>query len=108
MLCSSALISSIRCLLLDDPGFQLERDDLIVAHFPHLATPIPLSTSLLHLVPYLYFGKTHTHSHNRLSRKTRQWRFPPAFRDNDLHSLEPLLPLRILAIPHTNETVTIL
>jgi hypothetical protein len=74
MLCSLVLVSSIRCLLLYNTGLQLERDDLRVAQFPHLATPIPLATSLLPMLPYLYFGKAHTHSYNRVSRETRRWR----------------------------------
>src|SRR5437899_747004 len=98
----------VRCLLFYNTGLQLERDDLRVAQLPHLATPIPLSASPLHLVPNLYFGKTHTHSHNRVIRKTRRWRVPLALGNDQLHSLEPLLLLRIITIAHTDETVAIL
>src|SRR5438128_8978514 len=98
----------VRCLLFYNTGLQLERDDLRVAQLPHLATPIPLSASPLHLVPNLYFGKTHTHSHNRVSRKTRRWRVPLALGNDELHSLEALLLLCIVAIAHTDQTVAVL
>ena len=107
MLCSLVLVSSIRCLLLDDPGFQLERDDLIVAHVPHLAAAIPLPPRLFHPVPHFHLGKAHAYPHNRFSRKTRRWRVPIALRDNELHGFEPLLPLRIVAIARTDETVAL-
>jgi hypothetical protein len=35
-------------------------------------------------------------------------RFPIAFGDEDLHGFEPLLPLRIVAIAHADEAVTVL
>src|SRR5713226_4575772 len=99
---------SMRCLLLDDPAFQLECDDLIVAHVPHLAAAVPLPTGLFHPFPHVCLGKADAHPHNRFRRKTRRWRVPIALRDNDLHGFEPLLPLRIVAIAHTHEPVSVL
>ena len=46
--------------------------------------------------------------HNCVRGKTRRWRFPLAFRNNQLYSFEPLLPLRIIAIAHADRTVIIL
>src|SRR2546430_2418515 len=66
------------------------------------------STPLLHPLPYLPLGKPHAYPYTRFSRKTRQWRLPVALRDNKLHGLEPLLPLCIVAVAHTDETVPIL
>ena len=108
MLCFLGLVSSIRCLLLDDPGFQRERDDPIVAHVPHLAAAIPLPTRLFHPVPHFHLGKAHAYPHNRFRRKTRRWRVPIVLRDNALHGFEPLLPLGIVAIAYSNKTVTVL
>src|SRR5712691_11148512 len=108
MLCSLVLVSSIGCFLLYDACFQFERDDLIVAHLPHLTVAIPLPTRLLHLFPQLLLGKADAHSHNRIRCKAWRWRLPLTFRNNQLHGLEPLLPLCIVAVAHTHETVTIL
>jgi len=36
------------------------------------------------------------------------WRRPVALGDHELHGFEPFLPLRIVAIAHTDQTVTIL
>src|ERR1700675_4658984 len=108
MLCSLVLVSSIGCFLLYDACCQFERDDLIVAHLPHLTVAIPFPARLLHLFPHLLLGKANAHPHNCIRCKARRWWFPIALCDNEFHSLEPLLPLRILAIPHTDETVTIL
>src|SRR5262245_49885435 len=102
------LISTIRCLLLYRTGFQLEHWHVLVAQLPHLAGAIPLPTCLLHLVPQLHLGKADAHSYKCVRSKTRPWRFPRAFRNNQLHGLEALLPLRIVAIAHTDKTVTIL
>jgi hypothetical protein len=102
------LVSTIRCFLLYHAGFQLERYHVLVAQLPHLAGGIPLPTCLLHLAPQLHLGKADAHSHNRVRGKTRLGRFPRAFRNNQLHGLEPLLTLRIVAIAHTDKTVTIL
>ena len=94
------LVSSIRCFLLDNTGFQLERHDLIVAQLPYLAAAIPLPTRLLDPFSHFPLGKTDAHPHNRVRRHTRCGRLPLALRDNDLHGFEPLLPLRIVAIAH--------
>ncbi len=40
--------------------------------------------------------------------EARPWRFPIAFGDEELHGFEPLLPLRIVAIAHADEAVTVL
>ncbi len=98
----------MRCFLLDNPGFQRERYHVIVAQLPHLAAAMPLPTRLLHLFSQLHLGKADAHSHHRVRGKTWRGRFPFAFRDNQLHGLETLLPLRIVAIVHTHESVTIL
>src|SRR5262245_19533963 len=95
----------MRCLLYN-PSFQLERGHAFVAPFPHLAATIPFPTRLLHLFTQLHLGKVDTHTHPRVRGKTRR-RFPCAFRDNQLHGLEALLPLRIGALAHTHESVTI-
>ena len=96
----------MRCLLYN-PSFQLERDHAFVAPFPHLAATIPFPTRLLPLCTQLHLGKVDTHAHHRVRGKTRR-RFPRAFRDHHLHGLEALLPLRIEALAHTHESVTIL
>jgi len=88
-------------------GFQLERDDLIVAHLPHLAAPIPLPTRLFHPFPHLHFGKAYAHPNQRVSSTTWRGRVPLALCDDELHGLEALLPLRIVAIAHTDETVAL-
>src|SRR5262245_14459824 len=108
MLYSLVLVSSIRCFLLDDPDFQLERDDLIIAHVPHLAAAIPLPAHLFHPVPHFHLGKAEAHSHHRVSHKARRWWVPITLRDNEFHGLQPLLPLRIVAIARTHETVLVL
>jgi len=64
MLRLSMLVSTIRCFLLDHPGFQLERYHVLVAKLPHLAAAIPLSTRLLHLFPQLHLGKADVHHYN--------------------------------------------
>jgi hypothetical protein len=94
--------------LLYDASFQLECYDLSVPQLPHLAATIPLPACLLYLVPLLHLGKANAYSHNRVHSKARRWRFPLAFRDDQLHSLAPLFLLRIVAIAHTHETITIL
>src|SRR6266571_2983478 len=48
----------VRCLLFYNTGLQLERDDLRVAQLPHLATPIPLSASPLHLLRIITIAHT--------------------------------------------------
>jgi hypothetical protein len=40
--------------------------------------------------------------------EARSWRFPIAFGDEDLDGFEPLLPLRIVAVVHADEAVTVL
>ena len=81
---------------------------MIVAHLSYLAATIPLHTHLLHLFPHFHLGKADARPHNRVRGKTRRWRFPRAFCDYQLHGLAPLLPLRIVALAHTDKTVTIL
>lgn len=98
----------MRCFLLYHTAFQLERYHLIVAQLPHLATALPLPTRLLHLFAHLHLGKADTHPYTRGRRKTWRWRLPLAFCNNQLHRLEPLLPLRVVAIAHTDQTVTLL
>jgi hypothetical protein len=108
MLCSLVLVSHMECFLLYDASFQLERCDLSVPQLSHLAATIPLPARLFYLVPLLHLGKANAYSHNRVHSKARRWRFPLAFRDDQLHSLAPLFLLRIVAIAHTHETITIL
>src|SRR5262252_5697623 len=108
MLRLSTLVSTIRCFLLHNTSLQFEGYHVIVAQLPHLTAAIPLPTRLLHLFPQLHLGKADANSHNSVHGKTRRWRFPLAFCDNQLHGLEPLLPLRIVAVAHTDKTVTIL
>ena len=88
-------------------GFQLERDDLIVAHLPHLAAPMPLPTRLFHPFPHLYFGKAYAHPNQRVSSTTWRGRVPLALCNDALHGLKAFLPLRIVAIAHTDETVAL-
>ena len=40
--------------------------------------------------------------------EARSWRFPLAFGHEELHGFEALLPLRIVAIAHADEAVTVL
>jgi hypothetical protein len=40
--------------------------------------------------------------------EARSWRHPVAFGNHELHGFEPLLPLRVVAITHADEAVTIL
>jgi hypothetical protein len=100
------MASSMRCLLYN-PSFPLERDHAFVAPFPHLAATTPFPTRLRPLCTQWHLGTVDTHAHHRGRGKTRR-RFPRAFRDNYLHGLEALLPLRIEALAHTHESVTIL
>ncbi len=65
MLRLSMLVSTVRCFLLDNPGFQLGRYHVLVAQLPHLAAAIPLPTRMLHLFPQLHLGKADVPSHNR-------------------------------------------
>src|SRR5262245_42290063 len=108
MLCSLVLVSSIRCFLIYDACFPFERDNLIVAYLPHFMVTIPFPTRLLHLFPQLLLDKANAHPYNDICCKGRWRRFPLTFCDNQLHGLEALLPLRIITIAHTHETVTIL
>ena len=64
MLRLSMLVSTIRCFLLYNTGFQLECYDVIVAQLPHLAAAIPLPTRLLHLFLQLHLGKADVHHYN--------------------------------------------
>src|SRR5262247_3049536 len=98
MLRLSSLLSTIRCFLLYNTAFQLERYHVIVPQLPHLAAAIPPPTRLLYLFSQLHLGKADAHPHNRLRGKTWRWWFPLSFRDNQLHGFEPLLPLRIVTI----------
>ena len=108
MLCSLILASNIGCLPLDDTGFQLERHDLIIAQLSYLVAPIPPPPCLFHLLPQLHLGKAYADPHNRGIGKTRPWRVPITLCDNQLHGLKPFLPLRVVAIAHTDEAVTVL
>src|SRR5712691_6243544 len=102
------LVSSIRCFLLDDPGFQRERHDLVVAQLPYLAAPIPLPSRLLDPFAHVHLGKPDAHPHDRLCGKPRCWRLPIALRNDEFHGFEPLLPLCIVAIAHTHEPIPVL
>src|SRR5882724_1051082 len=104
----SGTASSIGCQLLRDPGFQPERDDVSVPQLPHPAVGIPPSTCLFDALPQVYFGKVNAHGHLCVIDETRRWRVPVALRDDQLHGLEPLLALRIVAIPHADEAVSVL
>ena len=64
MLRLSMLVSTIRCFLYDNPGFQLERCHMRVAKLTHLAAAIPLPTHLLHLFPQLHLSKADAHHYN--------------------------------------------
>ena len=108
MLSPFPMVSSIGCLLLYDPCFQFERDDLIVTQLPYLATAIPLPARLLHLLLPVPLSQTNAYPHDRVIRKTWRWRFPGTLCPDELDSLEPLLPLRIVAIAHTDEPIPIL
>ena len=57
----STLVSTIRCFVFYNPGFQLERYYLIVPQLLHLAATILLSPHLLHLVSELPLGKAKEH-----------------------------------------------
>jgi hypothetical protein len=96
---------AFRCFLFYKTGCQLEGDHVIVPQLPYLAAAMPLPTRLLHLFSHFYLGKADAHPYDRVRSKARQGRFPLAFCDNQLHGLEPLLPLRIVAIAHTDKMV---
>jgi hypothetical protein len=103
MLCSLVLVSHIECFLLYDASVPLERYDLSALPFPHLAATMPLPARLLYLASLLHRGKANAYSHNRVRSKARRWRFPLAFRNDQLPGLAPLFPLRIVAIGHTRD-----
>ena len=95
-------------LLLHDPGLQCERDDVSVPQLPRLAAGILGPSRLFHALPQLHFGKAHTHGHQRVIGEARRGRVPIALCDDELDGLEPRLALRIVAIPHTDQMVTVL
>ena len=64
MLRLSMLVSTIRCFVLDNPGFQLERYYGLVARLPHLAAVTPLPTRPLQLLPQLHLGKADAHHYS--------------------------------------------
>ena len=100
-----ATASSIRCPLVHDPGLPRERDGVSIPRLPPLAVGIPLPTSLFHALAQFHFGKVDTHGHRRVIGETRGGRVPVALGDDELHGLEPLPALRIVAITHADETV---
>src|SRR5574341_1070770 len=108
MLPPSAPASYMRCLLFDDPASQLERDGLSVPQLPYLAAGIPPPTCLFHSVPQLHFVKADAHGHPGVIGEGPCRRVPITLCDDQLHGLEPLFLLRIVAIPHADQTVPVL
>lgn len=99
--------SGIGCRL-DNAAVEAERDHVIVAQLPDPLLWIPLPSGLLHAGASWHVGKSDTQSDDLVVGEARPWRVPVAFGDEQLHGLEPLLPLRIVPIAHTDEAVTVL
>ena len=66
-----ARVSRIRCPLVYDAGFQLQRGDVSIPQIPHLTVAIPLPRGLFHALAQVHFGKVDTHGHRRVIRETR-------------------------------------
>jgi len=100
--------STIGCEVVDDAAVQAERDHAIVAQLPDPSLWIPRPTGLLHPVEDCHVGKGDAYPDDLVVGEARRWRFPIALGDEELHGFEPLLPLRIVAIAHADEAVTVL
>src|SRR6266849_249860 len=100
--------STIGCGFVDDAAVQANRDHTIVAQPPDPPLWIPRYTGLLHPFAECHVGKGHTEPDDLVVCEARRWRFPIAFGDDELHGFEPLPPLRIVAIAHADEAVTVL
>ena len=108
ILCPLLLESTGGCRPHHDAACQPERNCQIVAQLPHFSVWVPVSTSLLHAFTYGHFGKGDAQRDNLVMCRRRRCRFPIAFSHNQLNGFEPLLSLRIVAIAHRDEAVTIL
>jgi hypothetical protein len=100
--------STIGCGGVDDAAVQAERDHTIVAQLPDLSLWVPRPTGLLHQLPDRHVGEGDLYCDDLVMGEARPWRFPIAFGDDELHGLEPLLPLRIVAIADAEQAVTLL
>ena len=92
----------------DDAGVQAERDHLLVAQLPDPSLRDPRSPGRFHTVADCDVGKGDAQPYDLVVGEARQRRFPIAFGDDELDRLEPSLTLRIVAIAHADETVTVL
>ena len=100
--------SSIGCLVGDDASCQNKLDHAIVAQPPDPARWVPLPAGLLHSLADFRVSKGDPYVHDLVGRKATRWWFPIAFGYEELDGLEPLLPLRVVAIPHADKVVTVL
>jgi hypothetical protein len=94
--------------LVDDAAGQAEREHAIVAQLPDPAIWIPRPPGLLHPIADGHVREGDAQPDDSVVGQVTPWRFPIAFGDEELHGLEPLLPLGIVAIAHADEAVTIL
>jgi hypothetical protein len=100
--------SSAGCPPVDDAPRQAKRDHAIVAQLPDPLVWIPRRSCPLQPVTSGPAGKGDAQADDVVWGKARWWRFPVALRDKELYGFEPLLPLRIGAIPHADEEVAVL
>lgn len=104
--CSWPGASTVGCRIIHDEPGQAECNHAIVSQLPDPAIRIPRPTRPLHPVTDADIGEGDAQPDDAIVSTARRWRFPIAFGDQELHSLEPPLPLGIVAMAHTDEAVT--
>jgi hypothetical protein len=100
--------STIGCRFVDHAAAQAEREHAVITQLPDPPLGIPRSTGLLHPLAEGHFREGDADPDDLVVREASPWRFPIAFGNEKLHGFEPLLPLRIVAIAHADEAVTVL
>ncbi len=108
MLAARSGASTIGCRCVDDASFQTECDHAVVAQLPDPSLRVPGPADLLHPGPDRYIGKA--------TRSSTIWWRPMRGRGgSQSHSattistvFEPLPPLRVVAVAHADETITVL
>ncbi len=96
--------STLGCGFVHDAAGQAEHDHAIVAQLPDPSRWIPRPTGLLRPVAD-HLGNGDAQADELVADDAGPWQFSIAFGDEELHGCEPLLPLRVVAIAHTDETV---
>jgi hypothetical protein len=108
MLSARSRASTIGCWCVDNPTRQAKGSYALVAQVPDSALWIPCATGLLHSLAEDDVSEGDAQGDDLVRGQARPWRFPVAFGNQELHRLEPLLPLRIVTIAHADEAVTVL